>query len=137
MKINWRSKWIKFLGGLIAFLIFLFMGLLSGENDPQFLRLVWDPNPETDMSHYEVYFWQGDDTLSWSQTNMFYYETINHSFNADSLISNQYVITYNYIRGGAIAVDSSGLKSSMGLSRFYSYEEFFAPSPPSGIRIIK
>jgi len=123
---------------LIILLFALMIGCnLQGDNDPKFLRLIWDPNPESDMSHYEVFWWQGDDTLSWSLSVMTFQDTINHSFTADSIVSNLYVITYDYTRGGAKAVDSQGLKSKMGLSRFYSYAEFFAPSAPANLRTIK
>jgi len=118
-------------------LIFLFIiGCnLQGDNDPKFLKLVWDSNVEPDVTHYEVFFWQGDDTLSWSIPNMALYESVNQA--PDSVVSSSYTITYNYIRGGAKAVDNQGLKSDMGLSRFYSYAEFFAPSSPVNVRIKK
>ena len=133
-----KKKWRRIIGGLFILLLAMIFGwsALSGENDPRFLRLVWDANVETDMSHYEVYFWQGDDSTAWSIPNMNAVGTVPHTV-ADSIISNQYVMTFNYIRGGAIAVDTQGLRSDMGYSRFYSYEELYAPSSPANVRVIK
>ena len=123
-------------------LLFMFLFIvgcnLQGDNDPKFLRLICDPNPEADMSHYEFYWWQGDDTTGITQANYVFYENVSHSFTADSIMSTPYLMTYNYITAGVLAVDSSGLKSSMAiLPRFYSYAEFFAPSSPANVRVKK
>jgi hypothetical protein len=134
-----KFKWKHVLSGIILFILaILFSWNLQGDNDPRFLQLVFDSNTEADMSHYEIYWWQGDDTTGVTPANFVFSETINHSFTADSIMSTVYPMTYDYITGGVIAVDSTGLKSTMGIApRFYTYAEFFAPSSPANIRVIK
>ena len=111
---------------------------LIGDNPARELFVVWDPNIEADMSHYEVYWWQGDDTTGVTQANYVFYENVSHSFTADSIMSTGYLMTFNYITAGVLAVDSTGLKSTMAiLPRFYTYAEFFAPSSPANVRVKK
>ncbi len=117
--------------------ILLTLALIVGcnvpaDNDPKMVVGVFDPNPEIDMSHYEIYWWQGNDTLNYS---MQYIQDIPHSFTADSIVTDSFQVVLNYVVFGAIAVDSSGQKSVRGNSRIYSYSEFFAPGTPQNLRI--
>ena len=121
------------------FLIFLFIvgcNVPAG-NDPKMVVGVFDPNPETDMSHYEIYWWQGNSSDNWNPTMLEYIQDIPHSFVLDSIMSDSFQVVLDYVAFGAKAVDSNNQKSDLGYSRIYSYSEFFAPGPPKNPRIYK
>jgi hypothetical protein len=119
------------------FLVLLFIvGCnLPADNDPKLVVVVWDSNPEPDMSHYEFYFWQSDDSLNWSLSNLEYLYDVPHSFVVDSIMTDSLTITLDYFAAGAIAVDSNGYKSQMGYSEIWKYWVVFGPSPPESLRI--
>ena len=120
---------------LFLILFFIVGCNVPADNDPKMVVGAFDPNPETDMSHYEIYWWQGNSTVGWNPTMLQYVQDIPHSFIADSIMSDSFQVVLDYVTFGAIAVDSSGQKSALGCSRFYSYAEFFAPGPPQNPRI--
>ncbi len=123
---------------LIIFLFALiFIGCdLRGDNDPLDLRLVFDANPpDQNVTHYEIYWWQGDDTLSWNPTYMSMIDTVPHT-DTDSIVSPPFTVTFNFLVAGATAVSAGG-RSALSFTRFYSYFEFAAPSPPENVRVIK
>ena len=123
---------------ILTLLLILWAGCdLPADNDPKNVIVIWDANPEPDLSHYEFYFWQSDDNSNWSRSNLQYLYDVPHSFAVDSIMSDSLSVTLNYFAAGAIAVDSSGQKSNMGYSNIYSYAEFFAPGAPKNIRINK
>ena len=123
---------------ILILLLILWAGCdLPADNDPKNVIVIWDANPEPDLSHYEFYFWQSDDSSNWSISNLQYLYDVPHSFTADSIMSDTLTVTLNYFAAGAIAVDSSGLRSDMGYSEIWLYSDLFAPGPPKNIRINK
>ena len=121
------------------FLIFYMVGCdAQGDNDPKNVRAVWDPNPEPDMSHYEVYWWQSDDSASFQgMFSLQYIENIAHILGSDSITSSYFQLSFDFVASGCVAVDSSGKKSGKAITRIYRYSEFFAPSRPDSLRIIE
>lgn len=117
-------------------MILLFAGCdLFPDNDPKMVVGILDPNPEADMSHYEIYWWEGNSNEGWNPTMLQYIDTINHSFTADSIMSDSFQVVLDYVVFGALAVDSEGLKSALAYTRIYSYAEFFAPGMPQNPRV--
>jgi len=109
---------------------------LQGDNNPVNLKAVWTPNPaDQEVSQYCVYWWQGDDTTAFDINNMVCSDSVAH-LQVDSLVSNPYTVSFNYVLFGVTAMNQWGM-SPMGLSKFYSYFEFAAPSMPENLRIIK
>ena len=109
-----------------------------GDNEPRGVKVSWDQNSDNEgVTHYEVYWWQGDDTLSWNIPSTNYVGDVPHIAGADTAFYSGYQFSYNYIRAGAIAVDGLGRKSTMGLSDFESYHYLFGPSAPANLKIRK
>jgi hypothetical protein len=99
-------------------------------NDPLNVRGMWSPNPpDQGVTHYDVWWWQDDDTTNFSIPVMAFYGSV-----TDTIVDK--VITYNYVRLGVRAVNAQGV-SDIGLSRFYSYFEFTAPSRPENVRVVQ
>ena len=122
--------------------ILLTLALIVGcnvpaDNDPKMVVGIFDPNPEADMSHYEIYWWQGDSDVGWNPTMLQYIQDIPHSFVLDSIMTDLFQVVLDYVAFGAIAVDLNNQKSDLGYSRIYSYSEFFAPGTPQNPRINK
>ena len=130
---------IKFLrekGYTITFVLILIIvfALLRGDNEPKNLRAVLTPNPSNqNVTHYLIYWYQTDDTTNFDINNMALVDTVAHVDTLE-LESPYYQVVLNWVIVGARAVNEHG-QSPMGLSRFYSYFEFFAPSTPQGVRI--
>jgi hypothetical protein len=103
---------------------------IDGDNAPVNVKLVLDANdPAEQVIRYEIYWWQGDDTTS---TVL---QKVSESLaTPDSIVSNYYRITYNYVKAGAVAVNNQA-RSEMGVSRIYSYFEFQGPQKPENLRI--
>ena len=118
---------------LIVFGFFFCSCDAPADNDPKMVRGALNPNPEADMSHYEIYWWQGNSGFTPDMLQLI--ETVPHSFIADSIVSNSFQLVLDYVVFGAIAVDSTNYKSEMAYTRVYSYIEFFAPSTPDSLRI--
>ena len=109
---------------------------LQGDNNPMNLKAVWIPNPaDQSVSQYCVYWWQGDDTTAFDINNMVCSDSVAH-LQVDSLVSNPHTVSFNYVCAGVTAMNEWGM-SGMGLTRFYSYFEFAAPSMPENVRVIK
>jgi len=125
--------------GFFAPIIFLtgFSGCdLQSDNEPKDVFGIWEPNPvNQSVTHYNVFWWQGDDTLSWSISNMVYQDSVLH-VDDDSLVTNPYTLMNDYVRFGVTAVNSVGT-SEMGLTVFYGYYDLFRPSTPQGQRVIR
>ena len=120
------------------FLMVLFGCVIYGDNSPRGVKLIWDQNPDAEsVVSYEVYFWQGDDTLSWSIPGMSYSGIVAHLVGADTAFFVGYQFSYNYIRGGVIAVDNLGRRSGMGYSDFVGYYVLFGPSVPGSVRVLE
>ena len=122
------------------FFILLFAIIIGcsvyGDNEPKAVKVSWIPNPEEqNVIHYEIYWWQGDDTLSWSIPNMSYVGLVAHQVGADTLWHTGYIFSYDYIRAGAIAVNINSVKSGTGLSNFEYYHLLFGPSAPNVGRV--
>ncbi len=120
---------------LFIILLFIIGCNVPADNDPKMVVGVFDPNPEIDMSHYEIYWWQGNSSDNWNPTMLEYIQDIPHSFVLDSIMTDSFQVVLDYVAFGAIAIDSSGQKSVRGNSRIYSYAEFFPPSKPESLRI--
>jgi hypothetical protein len=121
---------------LSILLLILWVGCeLPADNDPKNVIVIWDANPEPDLSHYEFYFWQSSDSTTWSLSNLQYLYDVPHTFIVDSIMTDSISITLDYFAAGAIAVDSAGNKSDMGYSDIWKYYQTFGPSPPESIRI--
>ncbi len=119
-------------------LVFLFIvGCdLQSDNEPKDIFGVWDANPETHaVIYYNVFWWQGNDTLDFAISNMVYQDSVLHIV-ADSLVSNPYSLFSDYVRFGCTATNLVG-ESEIGLSDFYSYYDLFRPSAPQGQRVIR
>ena len=109
---------------------------LQGDNNPVNLKAVWTPNPaDQQVSQYCVYWWQGDDTTAFDINNMVCSDSVAH-LQVDSLVSNPYTVSFNYVCVGITAMNEWGI-SNMAITRFYSYFEFTTPSIPENVRIIK
>lgn len=121
---------------LILSLIFYFSCDLQSDNEPRDIYGVWDPNPaQENVTYYDVFFWQGNDTLGWSLSGMVARDSVLH-VDADSLVSGVYVFVNDYVRFGVVAVNDVG-ESTMGLSDFYGYFNLFGPSTPQNLRVIR
>jgi len=120
---------------LILLVLFYFGCDLPADNDPKNVIVIWDSNPEPDMSHYEFYFWQSDDSSAWSIANLQYLYNVSHSFVVDSIMSDSLTVTLDYFAAGAVAVDSAGNRSEMGYSEIWLYSDLFAPGPPKNVRV--
>ena len=120
---------------LFIILLFIIGCNVPADNDPKMVIGIFDPNPEIDMSHYEIYWWQGNTDVGWNPTMLEYIQDIPHSFVLDSIMTDSFQVVLDYVAFGAIAVDSSDYKSALGYSAIYSYAKFFAPGPPKNPRI--
>ncbi|GAG14718.1 unnamed protein product [marine sediment metagenome] len=127
---------------ILTFLLILWAGCepsgceLPADNDPKNIAVVWDSNPEPDMSHYRFYFWQSSDSNTWALSNLTYLYDIPHSFTVDSIMTDSLSITLDYFAAGATAVDSAGNESDMGYSKIWQYYKTFGPSPPESLRLV-
>jgi hypothetical protein len=106
------------------------------DNEAKDVKVCFLPNsPQEYVTHYEIYWWQDDDTTTFIQSDMTLIDTVIH-VQTDTLFSPNYSFYSNYIRAGAIAVNING-KSEMALTNFVNYFEFFSPKQPRLIRIAK
>lgn len=95
---------------------------VEGNLNPLSVWAVLESNEEEDMSHYEIYFWQGKDPENFVIPNLILLDTLNHN---PSLEEHKFPlsITKDYCGIGATAVNKKLYKSQMAVSRIYSYQE--------------
>jgi len=121
------------LASLLIVALGLIVGQLIAANDPVAKNIAFEPSPSTDVEYYVVYVWQGDDPASWNVANM---DSVGYVVEDGSATYRfPFAFDGNNIIVGGEAVDESGNRSEVAISKWYTYEEISAPQAPLGIRL--
>ena len=110
----------------------------QAQYEPKEAGLIWEYPRDIDQGviHFVLYAWSGTDT------NLVQLDSIGiYPFNIltspDTMEYRPFPITDAYTQAGAVAVDSSGLRSAMSKTRFYGYWEFYGPEKPMNLEVRK
>jgi hypothetical protein len=110
---------------------------IEGSNTPISLYCKCDPNPaEQDVIRYEFYFCELSDTTTWTPEQMVRIEPPTDLWDADSVTSERFTMTNDWVRAGAVAV-AVGARSEMAVTKFYKYSEFIDLTTPINLKVIK
>jgi hypothetical protein len=94
-------------------------------------KLNWNANPESDVSHYLLYAWHGEDTLSApfidntgaGHYSQYFVKKVPHS-STDTMIRDtvEYIANGDWLQFAITAVNKSGGVSPIGISNFIRSE---------------